>query len=106
MRSNFLREAGLPDNRRLTAEEMEKALRHHYSHYPNLRRAQAAISLAFGKKTCREIAAEVFITERQLMRWKKEPDFIRQVQQIRMIHDLQLGILPDNFELGGNNDSE
>ncbi|HET9284274.1 MAG TPA: hypothetical protein VFR24_20165 [Candidatus Angelobacter sp.] len=92
----FLHEMGLPENRRLTDEEIEKAVRYLYGKYPELKKGKAAIEIAFGGKTLRQIAAEVFITERQLMRWKKEPDFIRQVQKYRMFHDLRLGILPKN----------
>ena len=95
----ILSDAGLPEypGRRLTDEEITRVLKTHYNNRPGLRKSTAAMHLAWGKKTCREIAALVFITERQLMRWKKEPDFIREVQKYKMEHDLHFGILPENI---------
>jgi len=83
-------------NRQMTEDEMYEAMEHVFETLPNIRKSWAAIDVAFGKKTNREISEMVHITERQLMRWKTEPDFIRKVQEIRMIHDLRLGITPQH----------
>ena len=97
----ILSDAGLPEDpgRTLTDEEITRVLKTHYKKYPESRKARAAMQLAYGNKTCREIAASVFITERQLMRWKKEPEFMREVRKYKMHHDIRLGILPDKETL-------
>ncbi len=55
---------------------------------PEAKRTSAAVSLAMGR-SYRETAASVGVSARQLMNWKKDPEFLRLIQRV-----------------GGNYDSE
>jgi len=80
--------------RRLTDREIRDLLAEMYAVYPELKRKRVAMEIAFGRMTLRQIAAENHISTRQILRWKEDPDFIQHINNIRFVHNVQLGLEP------------